>query len=638
MDTTIIARVGVALLRAALVILFALVFARTAYSEAVGLASESAVLRLFPDYDAQARLVQGAELYDALKAADAELPREATVLFITSGADPRHDEYVAFHRALYWLAPRPVWWANPAQPDGTWESRWWIQTPLSSEHIEKLARAKYADVVLLFEMNAPLELDVPIWSSDNTTSITARAAPPPTARWGLIVGVGILWVLGLGVVEVASFLNYRVTRLEQFGLAFPVGAGVASVLMFWLNGLGLMFDVQLRFIAIVGIFVGAVSTARRFKNKRMEKIAAEVETAHCALRPVEVFLIFWILLQIAFVALLAVGEPLKIWDSWVTYALKAREIVLENSITPHVYADASRVVTHLDYPLLLPLVEAWTFGWANSLEDRLAGIVSVGFFMSLLGVAFLALQRRGVQRTPALALVALLSSLTYVNGAASAVFADLPLAVFALIASIYAIVWLETRSPGALYIAALAAGLMPWTKREGVILLGALGVVLLLIGWRTRAAWLAVAAFVLSALILSGAWWLLVARDSIPSADFSSITLVTLQMNLARLPSILYHSLIRFADPDWLGLWLIVAGLVLLKHVRHRWNDILLDTLLLYIVLILFSYIFSDFVPFQQHVVSSIDRIAAQIAALLVVWGGGQVALQRIPSAKVKTV
>jgi hypothetical protein len=33
-----------------------------------------------------------------------------------------------------------------------------------------------------------------------------------------------------------------------------------------------------------------------------------------------------------------------------------------------------------------------------------------------------------------------------------------------------------------------------------------------------------------------------------------------------------------------------------------------------------FAYVFSDFVPFQQHVVSSVDRLLAHVAPLLVLW------------------
>ena len=86
-------------------------------------------------------------------------------------------------------------------------------------------------------------------------------------------------------------------------------------------------------------------------------------------------------LQVAFVTILAVGRPLDVWDSWVTWGMKARTIFLEGSISPAVYGDPSRTVTQLDYPLMVPLIEAWLYGWLGVPDDRLVGIVSSYFIL-----------------------------------------------------------------------------------------------------------------------------------------------------------------------------------------------------------------------------------------------------------------
>ena len=96
---------------------------RTVRDRVDSLPAELPILRLWPDTAAQLRQQLGDDLYAALTGADAALPRDAAVLLVTPGLDPRHVEYVAFHRALYHLAPRPVWWVNPAPDDGTWEAR-----------------------------------------------------------------------------------------------------------------------------------------------------------------------------------------------------------------------------------------------------------------------------------------------------------------------------------------------------------------------------------------------------------------------------------------------------------------------------------------------------------------------------------
>src|SRR5262249_11541728 len=86
----------------------------------------------------------------------AALPRGAPVLLVTPGVAPLPGEFFVFYRALYDLAPRPVWWANPAAPNGTYQSRWWIQAPLTAEALTAIARSKGARTVLFYEAAVPV--------------------------------------------------------------------------------------------------------------------------------------------------------------------------------------------------------------------------------------------------------------------------------------------------------------------------------------------------------------------------------------------------------------------------------------------------------------------------------------------------
>src|SRR6266487_2561298 len=108
------------------------------------------VMWLWSSPDAQYRMQLPDIPYDALRAADATLPRDASILLITSGRDVQQSEYRIFHRALYFLAPRPVWWLTPRAPDGTWKSRWWISAPIDAESIRRIAAEKQVSYVLAY--------------------------------------------------------------------------------------------------------------------------------------------------------------------------------------------------------------------------------------------------------------------------------------------------------------------------------------------------------------------------------------------------------------------------------------------------------------------------------------------------------
>src|SRR5436189_4579843 len=99
--------------------------------------------------------------------------------------------------------------------------------------------------------------------------------------------------------------------------------------------------------------------------------------------------------------IIALGRPLDTWDSWVNWAMKARVIFTENGFGPALYADASRVITHLDYPLLLPLLQAWVFTWLGVPDDRLAALPGLFFYLTMIGAMYAGARRWGAR--PAIA-------------------------------------------------------------------------------------------------------------------------------------------------------------------------------------------------------------------------------------------
>lgn len=593
--------------------------------------TQSAVLQRFPDGTAQARIQFGAESYDITSRADIVLPKNATVLLVTPGFDPRHTEYELFHRLLYELAPRAVWWTNPAPSDGTWEARWWISSPRSYAALQSIAQSKHADIILFYETAVPTGFA----SAKELTphaSLVALGTPPglsaPTEsasafdwNWlGLGIGMASIFALGDLFVSVSAILGYRAGRIETLGLAWALGVGATTVLMFWLNGVGLSLGVQALVIAcMTGVASVTANLVRRHALVPGVRIApAPLSRTQ---RRICILLGGVIALELLYLAIVVVGQPLHFWDSWVNWAIKARMIYRSDGLTANTLFDSSRTVTQLDYPLLVPLVEAWTFRWAGIFDDRLAGIQAVLFFAALLGISYGAARQIGGTRMWALASTAILASLPFLNGQVLLVSADLPLAVYATITGIYLSLWAKARNAGALLLAASGAGLLPWTKREGFLLLAAFCIVPILLYPRARRARLAVLACVTSAALLSGAWWLWVVREQVHNVAFAPLTLTTLIANLPRLPNILRLELLSVFRPEWvLLLPLIVLALGLYGRMLTGMQLSLPLAAFVYLGAMTIGYVFSDFVPYQQHVVSSIDRVLVHVIPLLVVW------------------
>jgi len=619
------------------------------------------IMRLWSSPDAQYRLQLPDIPYDALRAADATLPRDASILLITSGRDVQQNEYRIFHRALYFLAPRPVWWLTPHAPDGTWKSRWWISAPLDPGSIRRIAAEKQVSYVLAYGLAQPISVGREIADLGDSHLLQLDQRQPllsfqpgrptsPSTSWPIrvLLALAAAQALGYSVLLVVARIGYRAHGVEAAALAWAFGVGLISLAMLWLQSMGISLDGQVMLLTSLvlgglvwrGMQASLRSRLRSAKDLgiRSQRWFAELPLSakRMLISPgitrrllLPFILLSFLTLQITYIALGAVGRPLDIWDSWVTWGMKARIIFLDGSISSPVYADLSRAITHLDYPLLVPLIEAWLYNWLGTPDDRLVGLVAIPFYLALAGVCYSASRRWGATRRLGLVVAIAVASIPEITVLSSTVFADVPLALFATIAAIFLIEWLEHGRPGALVVAATAAGLMPWTKREGIILLGALCLATLIVSRGTRRAWFGVGALLLAAVCLSGPWWMFVRWNGIANVDFLPLTMATFQANLGRAPRIAQIELASLLSADWGFAWPIAAlvGLVGRRSVprmpgsaARRAADLLPTTALLYLGLMSPTYIFSAFVPYEGHVLSSAYRLIAHVAPLPVLW------------------
>lgn len=597
------------------------------------------IVNLWSDPEAQHRLQLGAVPYDILRELDARLPRDAVLLLVTNGRDVRHVEYETLHRALYYLTPRPVWWASPAPSDGTWEACWWITTPLTTQAIRQLALDKHVTHVLLYDTTIDLALGPRVieWPNayllqlNSDVRLLDRPLPSISATgwWPiqLALSLAVIMLLGNLVLSIVGRLGYRAQGIEALALAWVLGGGLASLGMLWLNALGLSLTAQVSALTLVA-FIGWAGILKRWSHNR-KRWTVHLQFDRLKLRPLTIVLAGCFALQLVFVIILVVGQPLTVWDSWSSWGMRARTIFVEGSITQAVYADPSRASTLPYYPLFTSLLQAWLYAWLSAPDDRLAGAVSLLFYLSLAGVCYSAVRRRGGSSSLALAAMVAVTSMPTVALLAGFAFVDLPLMVLVTSAVVYVIDWLEKGVRGALIIAALSAGLMPWAKREGWILVVALCLAVFMQRGSTpaRRAWAGSLACLGAALILAGPWWMFVALNGYATSESMQISANSIP--LARVPVIAQLVRDELASGNWNFIWLIVALLALVSLITARpfaraWlgrpSRLFLIVTPTFLSVMAASYAFSSFVPYEQHILSSFYRLVAQVAALPVLW------------------
>jgi hypothetical protein len=179
--------------------------------------------------------------------------------------------------------------------------------------------------------------------------------------------------------------------------------------------------------------------------------------------------------------------PLNRYDAWAIWALKGHALYAFGWADPAVFAGASYRFANLDYPLLLPSLEAIGFRAMGAFDTRLLHVQ----FLLLLVAALLALFAILRDRVPApvlwLSLFAVALAPAVFNQLLTA-YADLPLALIFGVGVAAAGRWLITNERWALALATLCFAGTLLTKNEGSLFVLATFLALLVAAhrrWRT---------------------------------------------------------------------------------------------------------------------------------------------------------
>jgi hypothetical protein len=207
--------------------------------------------------------------------------------------------------------------------------------------------------------------------------------------------------------------------------------------------------------------------------------------------------------------------PFDEYDAWAIWALKARALHLLGGADADVFAAPAYAVAHLEYPLLLPAVEAVGLG-AYGLDPRLT--VFQFLPLGLAGVAALATLLAG--RVPPIALwttlLAVVTAPAFLGQLLDA-YADVPLALLVAAALTAGCRWALEREPWALRCAVLFLAAAALTKNEGLLYAAAVVLALLVVAAGARRRLLVASALVLVTLV---PWRVFTALHDLHGGDY----------------------------------------------------------------------------------------------------------------------
>jgi hypothetical protein len=171
------------------------------------------------------------------------------------------------------------------------------------------------------------------------------------------------------------------------------------------------------------------------------------------------------------------------YDAWAIWALKGRALYEFGWADPTVFAGSEYRFANLDYPLLLPSLEAIDFHAMGSFDTRLMHLQFL-FFLVAGCLALVALLRDRVPQVVLWPTVVAIALAPAVFDQLLTAYADIPLALVFAVGLTAAGRWLVTNERWTLALATLCFSGSLLTKNEGTLFVAATFLALALVAWR----------------------------------------------------------------------------------------------------------------------------------------------------------
>jgi len=419
---------------------------------------------------------------------------------------------------------------------------------------------------------------------------------------------------GFGALVFIAREPMRLNFTERFALSWLCGTGIVSFLI-WLFGFFARGAILPGLIAIVCVALPLV--AWKMKGRDVSRFQS-VRWPH----PVELLLGVLLAFEIAVIAYLSYVHTLG-WDGLLNWEIKARYAFSNDGVLPPAYfQDAGRAFSHPEYPLAIPFTELWLYFWLGDANQFWAKTIFPMFYAA--GVVLLAaISTRLTGKTwvglvTAIALF-FIPQITVEGGSAIVGYADFPLSVFYLATIGYLLCACRSDNGDCFRIYAACLALLPWVKREGVILWVVAALCGAFVIWRRKKSPMHFLAL-LPGLFVIIAWrFYLSQMHAVSSSDFLPVNLRTLRPNIHRLGPILSTFVSQFADTRPWGLfWLLVAisGIYFVHRYRDARSFVLFVAIGAPIAIYAFVYIFSNWPDYLRHVGLSIGRLLMHVTPL----------------------
>ncbi|MFH1550348.1 MAG: hypothetical protein ABIH04_07310 [Planctomycetota bacterium] len=289
----------------------------------------------------------------------------------------------------------------------------------------------------------------------------------------MILALLVIFAFGYAVLILLGLSRAGVSLVERFALSYGLGTfGLAFVLLF-ISLAGVPLERPwILWLSAAPLPVLGIHIVRRLRRGRVRRQPDGSPRPSGAAKALIVFCLAFAVLMVAATYLDTVHFALR-GDAAHFWGLKAK-ILYFKSFQSDDYITDSQAHQHVNYPLLVPLLEAWSFRWMAWPRDVEVKLLFPTFFAALLAGLYAALKKISSGTWAAIAVFLLAGFGPFIGsdnmhlGSATSGYADVPLAFYYAMAVFYLVRWSRRdgeRTHGLLGAIFLAACM--FTKNEG---------------------------------------------------------------------------------------------------------------------------------------------------------------------------
>lgn len=425
---------------------------------------------------------------------------------------------------------------------------------------------------------------------------------------GLFGALATLFAAGYGVLALLVRHSVRLSLAHRIAFSWLFGTGAVSLLL-W--GFGWFCDGVLLqgLVTMLCVWLGVIG----WRMKMPRPVPSKPNWFELLLSAV-------VAVEIAIMFYLSFAHTLG-WDGLLNWEIKARYAFANRGTLPAPYfTDTGRAFSHPEYPLAIPFTELWLYLWLGESNQFFGKTIFPTFYTAgvFLIAAFAA--RLSGRTWLGLVVAVLLFFVPQISvdvGCATSGYADFPLSVFYLGATACLFSSVEENNQHFFRLYAACLALLPWVKRDGLILWAVAAACGIFVILRTKKPAFSFLAF-LPGLLVVAAWRVyLNAMHAIQAADFLPFNVETFRSHLDRARPLLSALIAELVNVStWSLFWVVVAIAVLyaFRRIRSTGVLVLLVALIAPIFLYLFLYLFSNWPNYLEHVALSISRLLMQVA------------------------